>query len=142
VDPRKLLARLARGDLANVSFADLQRLVEAFGFHHRLVRVRAPSTATSPPSLAGPRARRCSMPATASASWRGASDCCFRSSGSCRTWMSSCAAGRGRTSRTVRWGAGGNQRQSARPCGARRLPLTRPWLRAMPRAARRSWSVW
>lgn len=30
--PWKLLKRLARGDLQNVSFADLQRLVEAFGF--------------------------------------------------------------------------------------------------------------
>ena len=32
MDPRRLLARLARGDLANVSFSDMQRLVEAFGF--------------------------------------------------------------------------------------------------------------
>ena len=30
--PRKLLARLVRGDLQNVTFSDLQRLVEAFGF--------------------------------------------------------------------------------------------------------------
>jgi predicted RNA binding protein YcfA (HicA-like mRNA interferase family) len=30
--PWKLLKRLVRGDLQNVSFADLQRLVEAFGF--------------------------------------------------------------------------------------------------------------
>jgi len=50
VDPRRLLARLARGDLANVSFADLQRLVEAFGFelkrtsgsHHIFVRPDVP----------------------------------------------------------------------------------------------------
>lgn len=46
MDPRRLLARLAHGDLANVSFADLRRLVEAFGFelkrtsgsHHIFVR--------------------------------------------------------------------------------------------------------
>ncbi len=37
MDPAKLLKRLARGDLANVSFRDMQALVEAFGF--RLVRV-------------------------------------------------------------------------------------------------------
>lgn len=30
--PRKLLSRLARGDLQNVAFSDLQRLVEGFGF--------------------------------------------------------------------------------------------------------------
>ncbi|MDY7091573.1 MAG: type II toxin-antitoxin system HicA family toxin [Acidobacteriota bacterium] len=35
--PWKLLKRLVRSDLQNVSFADLQRLVEAFGF--ALVRV-------------------------------------------------------------------------------------------------------
>jgi predicted RNA binding protein YcfA (HicA-like mRNA interferase family) len=35
VDPRRLLARLARGDVANVSFADMRRLVEAFGFEQR-----------------------------------------------------------------------------------------------------------
>jgi hypothetical protein len=35
VDPRRLLARVARGDLANVSFSDMQRLVEAFGFELR-----------------------------------------------------------------------------------------------------------
>jgi hypothetical protein len=35
VDPRRLLARIARGDVANVSFADLRRLVEAFGFELR-----------------------------------------------------------------------------------------------------------
>jgi len=29
------LARLARGDLANVSFADMRRLVESFGFELR-----------------------------------------------------------------------------------------------------------
>jgi predicted RNase H-like HicB family nuclease len=32
VDPRRLLGRLARGDVANVSYSDLTRLVEAFGF--------------------------------------------------------------------------------------------------------------
>lgn len=35
MDPRRLLGRIARGDLANVSFSDLQRLVEAFGFELR-----------------------------------------------------------------------------------------------------------
>jgi hypothetical protein len=35
VDPRRLLARLARGDLANVSFTDMRRLVESFGFELR-----------------------------------------------------------------------------------------------------------
>jgi predicted RNA binding protein YcfA (HicA-like mRNA interferase family) len=35
VDPKRLLARIARGDLANVSFSDMQRLVEAFGFELR-----------------------------------------------------------------------------------------------------------
>ena len=35
VDPRRLLARLARGDVANVSYSDLTRLVEAFGFELR-----------------------------------------------------------------------------------------------------------
>jgi len=45
VHPRKLLARIRRGSLANVRFEDMRRLVEAFGFrlervhgsHHRLV---------------------------------------------------------------------------------------------------------
>jgi len=37
VDPPRLLKRLARGDLANVSFRDIRALVEAFGF--RPVRV-------------------------------------------------------------------------------------------------------
>jgi predicted RNA binding protein YcfA (HicA-like mRNA interferase family) len=36
--PRQLLDRAARGDVRNVRFADLQRLVEALGF--RLERVR------------------------------------------------------------------------------------------------------
>jgi hypothetical protein len=31
VDPRRLLARVARGELANLSFSEMQRLVEAFG---------------------------------------------------------------------------------------------------------------
>jgi predicted RNA binding protein YcfA (HicA-like mRNA interferase family) len=35
VDPKRLLARIARGELANVSFSDMQRLVEAFGFELR-----------------------------------------------------------------------------------------------------------
>lgn len=35
--PKKLLARLARGDLRNVAFSDLRHLVRAFGF--TLVRV-------------------------------------------------------------------------------------------------------
>ena len=35
MDPRRLLARIARGDMANVSFSDMRRLVEAFGFELR-----------------------------------------------------------------------------------------------------------
>lgn len=35
MDPKRLLVRLARGDVANVSFSDMQRLVEAFGFELR-----------------------------------------------------------------------------------------------------------
>lgn len=35
MDPRRLLARLVRGDLANVSFSDMRRLVEAFGVELR-----------------------------------------------------------------------------------------------------------
>lgn len=35
MDPRRLLARLVRGDLANVSFSDLRGLVESFGFELR-----------------------------------------------------------------------------------------------------------
>jgi len=35
VDPRRLLGRVARGELANVSFSDMRRLVEAFGFELR-----------------------------------------------------------------------------------------------------------
>ena len=35
MDPRRLLARVARADLANVSFSDMRRLVEAFGFELR-----------------------------------------------------------------------------------------------------------
>jgi len=37
VDP-ELLARLARGDLANISFSDMRRLVESFGFELRRTR--------------------------------------------------------------------------------------------------------
>lgn len=33
--PRRLLVRIARGDLANISFADLRRLVVASGFELR-----------------------------------------------------------------------------------------------------------
>jgi predicted RNA binding protein YcfA (HicA-like mRNA interferase family) len=35
VDPKRLLARIARGDQANVSFSDMRRLVEAVGFELR-----------------------------------------------------------------------------------------------------------
>ena len=35
MDPRRLLARLARGDLANVSFSDVRRPFESFGFELR-----------------------------------------------------------------------------------------------------------
>lgn len=35
MDSRRLLARLARGDVANISFTDMRRLVEAFGFELR-----------------------------------------------------------------------------------------------------------
>lgn len=35
MNPRRLLARVVRGDLANDSFADMQRLVAAFGFELR-----------------------------------------------------------------------------------------------------------
>ena len=50
MDPRRLLARLVRGDLANVSFSDVRRLVESFGFqlrrtsgsHHIFVRPDVP----------------------------------------------------------------------------------------------------
>lgn len=35
MNPRRLLARLARGDLANVSFSDMRRLLESFGFELR-----------------------------------------------------------------------------------------------------------
>lgn len=35
MDPKRLLARVARGDIANVSLADMRRLVEAFGFELR-----------------------------------------------------------------------------------------------------------
>lgn len=38
MDPKRLLARLARGDLANVPFSDMQRLVEALGFKQRRTR--------------------------------------------------------------------------------------------------------
>lgn len=37
MDERKLLVRLARGAVANVAFADLQRLAEALGFELRRV---------------------------------------------------------------------------------------------------------
>jgi predicted RNA binding protein YcfA (HicA-like mRNA interferase family) len=35
MDARRLVTRLARGELANVSFVDMRRLVEAFGFELR-----------------------------------------------------------------------------------------------------------
>jgi predicted RNA binding protein YcfA (HicA-like mRNA interferase family) len=35
VEPRRLLALVARGELANVSFGDMKRLVEALGFELR-----------------------------------------------------------------------------------------------------------
>lgn len=35
MDSEKLLRRIARGDLANVSFTDMRRLVEEFGFELR-----------------------------------------------------------------------------------------------------------
>jgi predicted RNA binding protein YcfA (HicA-like mRNA interferase family) len=38
VRPHELLARMARGEMANVKFADAERLVLALGFH--LVRVK------------------------------------------------------------------------------------------------------
>ncbi|MGH7734277.1 MAG: type II toxin-antitoxin system HicA family toxin [Gemmatimonadales bacterium] len=37
MDRRKLLARLARGAVKNVAFADLQNLAEGFGFELRRV---------------------------------------------------------------------------------------------------------
>jgi hypothetical protein len=37
VDPRRLLERLRRGSHRNVSFRDMTRLVEAFGFQLRRV---------------------------------------------------------------------------------------------------------
>ena len=50
MDQRRLLARLARGDVANVSFSDMRRLVESFGFelrrtsgsHHIFVHAEVP----------------------------------------------------------------------------------------------------
>ncbi|HYT50946.1 MAG TPA: hypothetical protein VEL10_01935 [Gaiellaceae bacterium] len=46
VDPRRLLARVARGDLANVSFSDMRRLVEAFGFDLRRTSGATTSSST------------------------------------------------------------------------------------------------
>jgi predicted RNA binding protein YcfA (HicA-like mRNA interferase family) len=37
MDQRKLLMRLARGEVANVAFDDMRRLVEGFGFELRRV---------------------------------------------------------------------------------------------------------
>jgi predicted RNA binding protein YcfA (HicA-like mRNA interferase family) len=37
VDERKLLIRLARGELANVAFGDARRLLECLGFELRRV---------------------------------------------------------------------------------------------------------
>jgi len=50
MNPQRLVARLARGDLANVAFADMRLLVEAFGFalkrtkgsHHIFVHPEVP----------------------------------------------------------------------------------------------------
>src|ERR1035441_5924060 len=58
--------------------------------------------------------------------------------------MRSLPAGLGKTQRRVDRGVGGNRRQSALPCGARRLPPTRPPSRAKEttiRAKRRSFRV-
>ena len=49
--PRRLLVRLMRGSMANVSFSDMRRLVEAFGFslaringsHHIFTHPDAPA---------------------------------------------------------------------------------------------------
>jgi len=37
MDQRKLLMRLARGEVANVAFDDMRKLVESFGFELRRV---------------------------------------------------------------------------------------------------------
>lgn len=50
MDPVKLLARLTRGAQANVRFADMQALVEAFGF--RLIRVNGSHHLYSHPNVA------------------------------------------------------------------------------------------
>lgn len=49
MDPVKLLARLTRGGQANVRFADMNALVEAFGF--RLVRVNGSHHVYSHPDV-------------------------------------------------------------------------------------------
>jgi predicted RNA binding protein YcfA (HicA-like mRNA interferase family) len=46
---RRLLAKLARGDLQNVAFSDIRRLVEAFGFH--LLRISGSHHIYSHPDL-------------------------------------------------------------------------------------------
>ena len=51
-------------------------------------------------------------------------------------------AGLGRTQRPVDRGAGGNRRQSAWPCGARRLPPTRPQRRALEGLGRGPCQPW
>jgi predicted RNase H-like HicB family nuclease len=56
VNPRRLLARIARGDLANVTFADMRRLVEAFGFELR-------ADERQPPRLRTPGRSRARQPA-------------------------------------------------------------------------------
>jgi predicted RNA binding protein YcfA (HicA-like mRNA interferase family) len=38
VKPRELLTRIGRGDVRNVRFADLQRLLEALGFVEERIR--------------------------------------------------------------------------------------------------------
>ena len=46
---RRLLAKLARGDLRNVAFSDVRRLVEAFGF--QLLRISGSHHIYSHPDL-------------------------------------------------------------------------------------------
>lgn len=58
--PKKLLARLARGAVANVTFADMQSLVEGMGFelqrvngsHHIFIHPHVPSP-VNPQSVNG-----------------------------------------------------------------------------------------
>ena len=61
-----------------------------------------------------------------------------RVAGNAAAEMRSLPAGLGKTQRPVDRGAGGNRRQSAWPCGARRLPSTRPLLSAARFGRRRA----